>query len=144
MLRVNQLILPEENYLDENSAFSLMVDIEGSISGFTATKSYFVLFIEVKYKNKINQLELICIIPRLSEIQKDFELECYPWVDEDETYDYDEIILLPYATPNLSPQPYEVINNKRQKAISYSDYEGKSGFLFVKILLSLSLLLLLI
>ena len=78
VLRVNQLILPEENYLDENSAFSLMVDIEGSISGFTATKSYFVLFIEVKYKNKINQLELICIIPRLSEIQKDFELECYP------------------------------------------------------------------
>ena len=118
-----------------------MVDIEGSISDFTAKKSYFVLFIEVKKNNKINELELICIIPELSKIQKDFELTCYPWVDEDETYSYDEITLLPYTTPNLSPQPYEVINNKKQKAISYSDYEGKSGFLFVKILLSLSLLL---
>ena len=126
-----------------------MVDIEGSISSFTAKKSYFVLYIQIIRKSKITELELICVIPKLSKIQKNYEITCFPWIDEedDENYLYDEIILLPYFTPNLSPQPFEVIIKKSLKAISQSDYKeeinssGKSGFIFIKIFLSLTLLL---
>ena len=89
------------------------------------------------------------MIPKLSKIQKNYEITCFPWIDEedDENYLYDEIILLPYFTPNLSPQPFEVIIKKSLKAISQSDYKegitSKSRFIFIKIFLSLTLLLLL-
>lgn len=44
-------------------------------------------------------------------------------IDEDEYYPYDEIILLPFYTPYVNPQPFEVIIKKSIKAITYYDYE---------------------
>ena len=47
VLRIKQLILLDNNYVDYYSEFYLVVDIEGSVSRFTAKRSYFITYIQI-------------------------------------------------------------------------------------------------
>ena len=156
VLRIKYLILPDYDYVDYDSEFYLIVDIEGSISGFTSKKSYFIAYILIMKNYKSTELELACLIQDLPKIQKNYEIFCYPMIDEDEYYPYDEINLMPFTTPNLNPKPFEVIIKKSIKAIeyfyyqtiknieNYSDDNDNGNSQFIQISLSLMLLLLLI
>ena len=72
---------------------------------------------------KSTELYLACLIQDLLEIQKNYEIYCFPLIDEDEYYIYDEIILMPFTTPNLNPKLFEIIIKKSIKAFDYSFYQ---------------------
>ena len=148
VLRVKHLVLPDEYYVDYYSEFTLVVDVEGSVSSLTAEDSYFTSYVHIIKNNRITELKLACVIEEPPKIKKNYELLCFLWIDSKTvTYRYDEIILLPYSTPVIEYQPFEVIMKSSLKAISYSDYEEilkneENDSKFIEMSLSLLLLLL--
>ena len=124
IFRVNYFLLPSSTSINYYTEFSLIVNIEGSISGFTSKLSSFISFIKIIRNNRITELLILCEIPEISEIQNNYEIKCFPIIDYYYTsYKYDEIILLPYNTPYKNPQPFEVIIKSSLKGISYSEYQ---------------------
>ena len=125
IFRVNYFLLPSSTSINYYTEFSLIVNIEGSISGFTSKLSSFISFIKIIRNNRITELLILCEIPEISEIQNNYEIKCFPIIDFYYTsYKYDEIILLPYNTPYKNPQPFEVIIKSSLKGISYSEYQN--------------------
>ena len=124
IFRVNYFLLPSSTSISYYTELSLIVNIEGSISYFTSELSEFSAFIKIIRNNRFIELEILCEIPEISEIQNNYEIKCYPMIYSFYiSYRYDEIILLPYNTLYEIQQPFEVIIKSSLKGISYSEYQ---------------------
>ena len=47
----NDFKIPKEDSFDDSSVFTLIADVEGSISGFTSNSEQFYVFIDISYNN---------------------------------------------------------------------------------------------
>ena len=133
IFRVKHFIKPNTRSINYFTDLSLIANIEGNISNFTAELSYFLSFIKIIRSKKTTELEIYCEIPEISEIQNDYEILCFPMVDSFYlSYIYDEIFILPYYIPLENPQPFEVIIKSSLKGISYFEYQdilsGKNDY----------------
>lgn len=108
LLRVKAFIIPDEDTLDNDSIFTLIADVEGSVSGFTSNNNYFYVFIDIINNNKNKTYELYCR-PNYIKIISNYTIYCYFKQDTLKSrISYDTIILYPY-THQLDTQPYEII-----------------------------------
>ena len=116
VFRVKELILPEEGYIDKYISFSLIVDIEGSISGFrdNDNENAFTIYINIIKNGAKTGMELICMIPKPSYLESDFEIDCFSYLDK--RFYYDNVYLAPYYSPMETKSPFEVIINSQIKA----------------------------
>ena len=76
--RVKGLVMPNYHYLQISDHFSILADIEGSIS--VKGKDYensFIIFINVENNNRIKNHYLYCEIPNPSSLENNFEIECH-------------------------------------------------------------------
>ena len=93
IFRVKYFILPDSRSINYQSEFTLIVNIEGSISGYTNNISYFSSFIKIIRNNKITKIENYCEIPEVLKVQNNFEIKCYPMINSYYvSFLYDEII----------------------------------------------------
>ena len=109
VLRINDFKIPKKDNFDNGSEFTLIADVEGSISGFTSSSEQFYVFIDISYNNQIKTYELYCT-PKDIKIVKNYEINCH-FVQIVNLINYDYVILYPYSY-QLDTQPYEIIISK--------------------------------
>ena len=148
VFRIKKIILPSQDYLQRETEFTLIANIEGSLSQFKA-EDHFGAFVQVFYNNKNSIEYLDCITGIPGKIQNDYEIECYILVNN-YVPNYEKIILLPYTYPKNNSEkadPYEVIIENNMVAVDYEEYIemppiSKSQFNKLDYILILCLLLL--
>ena len=117
ILNVKHFIITNFNY-ESVYDFSLIVDIEGSISGCTADKNIFLFYIEVE-ENGINSTEpMICGFNNPNSIGKNHVISCR--FEYDETRDpFTNIVLLPHYALLDFHYPIEIKIQKELKGIYF-------------------------
>ena len=123
IFRVKHLIFPDHPIIKSVDKFILIADIEGSVSGLLGIYNIIALFVKIKTTNGEYEEKLLCSIQQTDKIKKNYEIPCFIQLDSDyTTYKYEEIILLPYYTPE-NEFPFELIIKNSLKAINYSEYQ---------------------
>ena len=119
--RIHSILLPNGTYIKENTKFTLIANIEGSISKFKGKDNIFFTFINIENKNENSTEKLECKIPRPLKIQDNFEINCeiFLW----EKIKFKNIYLLHYFYPYKYINPFEIIIKNDIKAMKYEDYK---------------------
>jgi len=108
LLRVKDFIIPDEDTLVEESIFTLIADVEGSVSGFTSINNLFYVFIDIVNNNKKKTYQLYCMANNIK-IISNYKIYCsFLKGSLKNSISYENIILYPY-THQIDTQPYEII-----------------------------------
>ena len=110
VFRVKNFIIPYEFHIRNNSLFSLIVDIEGTISNYQSEENGFkvVAFAE-KISGGNETIFLDCYTGKPSFITKNYTINCYMYCGENYIIYYNDIYLGPYSYPLKVIEPFEVI-----------------------------------
>ena len=106
VLRIKHFKIPNEDSFDNDSVFTLIAAVEGSISQFTSNTHQFNVFIDIYNKTTNKTYELYCK-PKDIKIISNYSINCY-FVQTIKRINYDKVILYPYSH-QLDSQPYEII-----------------------------------
>ena len=113
LLRIKDFKLSDEDFFDKESLFTLIADVEGSISGFTSNDNQFNIFIDI-YNNSVKSYELNCN-PKDIQIKINYTINCH-FNQKINKIEYNKVMLYTYYY-QLDSQPYEVIIPKNFYAI---------------------------
>ena len=141
IIRIQQVNLPDSEYLNKDSEIIILANIEGSVLRITGY-NYFFLFIQITKDSHIREELLICEIPYTLKVRNNFEIECWIDIDEGEKIRYDTVFLLPFYLTDEDADPFEVILKNKIQAIVYNyDHNTKNYFSFSNIIFNLFLLI---
>ena len=117
------MVLPQGENLTYRCEFTLIANIEGSISGYLNNNNTFGTIINIEYNNTNTVKFLECVLKKPSTIQNNFEIPCYYLGD---TSKYNNIKLIPYAFIWNTSDPFEVIIENDIIPIEFENYNSPS------------------
>ena len=123
VFRINKMVLPQGENLTYECEFTLIANIEGSISGYLNNNNTFGTIINIEYNNENIVYLLECVLKKPSTIQNNFEIPCYYLGD---TSKYNNIKLIPYAFIWNTSDPFEVIIENDIIPIEFENYNSPS------------------
>jgi C1A family cysteine protease len=126
LYRVKKLVIPDDQYLTEDSEFIMIADIEGSVSGVGYNNNTFGALIDIKNSGKSNIKFLHCITPRSSSQKTNVELNCYIYLDNSDLRNLkcttNNVYLYPLFYPKKTNNPYEVRINDNVEYVNENKY----------------------
>ena len=124
VFRVKQIILPQEQYIGDNSKFIILANVEGGTSGVKADDNLFFSLINIKRNNQNYIDYLLCEIKYPVTIINNFKINCYlAGESTNNNYlPYQDIYLTNYYYPVNVTSPFEVIIETNITGIKYKDY----------------------
>ena len=120
VFKIKKIIFPEKQVLTEETEFTLIADIEGSISGYYDEVNYFYGFVDIEIEG-VNYTALIdCYIYLPDKVMKNYEIYGYVYVDTDVDIPFDNVYLYPYNIPFEGYYPFEVYIKDMIKGQAYN------------------------
>lgn len=121
VLRIKDFKLPDNDFFDNDSVFTLIADVDGSISGFNSNSdNSFNAFIDIQNNNTNKTYELYCT-PKDIQIKINSTINCR-FIQAINKIFYDNVMLYPYSY-QLGSQPYEIIISKAMNAKNQTNEE---------------------
>ena len=117
------MVLPQGENLTYRCEFTLIANIEGSISGYLNNNNTFGTIINIEYNNENIVYLLECVLKKPSTIQNNFEIPCYYL---GYTSKYNNIKLIPYAYIRRTSDPFEVIIENDITPIEFENHNSPS------------------
>ena len=105
--------------------FKLVANIEGSIKELEDENSFFVL-VNINSNDNSEKLteSIYCEIPKLSEIQDNYEISCVLFTTSENSTETSNVELTPYYIPYNFSSPFEIFIENNIKSIKYEDYQN--------------------
>ena len=148
VFRVNKVVLPQGEELKSRSEFTLVANIEGSLSDYKSNNNVIGAIINVEYNNQNLLKFLECRISKPSSIQNNFEIPCY-YIGT--TTKYNNVKLYQNTYRKNATDPFEIIINNDITPIAYENYNpptvirrSDSHFIHISILSIFNILLFLL
>ena len=108
VFKIKKLIFPEEKVLTYETQFTLIADIEGSLSEYEDQENYFYGFVDIEIEG-VNYTSLIdCYIELPDKVMKNYVIYGYVYVDSDFDIPFDNVYLYPFNIPFEGYYPFEV------------------------------------
>ena len=118
VFKIKKFILPPGNTLKSGSAFTLIANIEGSLSEYYSELQYFYAFIEIEDDGQNFTSLTECELYKPNRLKIDYTFNCYLLTDGEEI-SYDNAYLHPYSMPYFIEDPYEIYIKEMMKGEKY-------------------------
>ncbi len=149
IFNIQKIIVTERSEMLSDSLIVLKANIEGSISKVKGNNQ-FALIINYYKKGRLNYKGfLYCEIPTPKKLENNFEIECYPDIDDGYYVPFDSISIYGYNIPVKTNYPFEIIMENNFQPVYDENYgfnsirKNSSNYIKFSFLLSCILLLLL-
>jgi len=121
IFNIQKIIVTEINKMLSDSLIVLKANIEGSVSKVKGNNQ-FALIINYYKKGRLNYKGFLnCEIPTPKKLEKNFEIECYPKIDDGYYVPFDSISIYGYNIPVKTNYPFEIIMENNILVANTSD-----------------------
>ena len=118
VFKIKKFILPPGKTIKKNSVFTLIANIEGSLSEYHSIVHYFYALIEIETMGQNFTSLMECELFKPNKIKNNYSFNCY-LLTEGEEIPYDKIYLHPYSIPYQIESPYEIYIKEMIKGEEY-------------------------